>query len=94
MKQQLNLITAALLVQNQNNNWFLPQPITVRLSEQDYHIFEIHGLCVSPKRELYVMDSAGTWNKLEETDVKADKMIAAIHARIMKVFKTAKEAVA
>lgn len=92
MKQKLQLITAALQVQNQNKNWFLPEPITVRLSEQDFHIFEIHGLCVSPKRQLFVMGGDGLWNELEMTDINAEKMVDAIHERIMKVFKTGEAA--
>jgi hypothetical protein len=89
MKQQLQIIIAALLTANGNNNWFLPEPITVRLSMADYHIIEIHGLCVSPKRELYVMDSAGNWEPLEENQVNADKLIDAIFNRIQRTFKTA-----
>lgn len=87
MKQQLQLITAALLVQCGNNPWIIPSPITVRLSDADFDIFEIHGLCVSPKRQLFVMGSDGQWDELETSDYRAEKMITAIHDRIMKVFK-------
>lgn len=104
MKHQLQLITAALLVQNQNNPWRVADPITVRLSDNDFHIMYIYGLQVSPKRELYVMVMEETpigrreyridenWIKVEESDVNAAKIISAIHERIMKVFKTAEVA--
>jgi serine/threonine protein phosphatase PrpC len=85
--QQLRLITAALLVQNGNKPWIIPTPITVRLSDNDFDVFEIHGLSVSPKRQLFVMGSDGQWNELEATDTRAEKMIDAIHDRIQKAFK-------
>jgi hypothetical protein len=85
--QQFQLITAALLVQSGNKPWIIPTPITVRLSDADFDIFEIHGLCVSPKRQLFVMGSDGQWNELSPTDMRGEKMIEAIHDRIKKAFK-------
>jgi hypothetical protein len=94
MKQKLVLITAALFTANQNRELKLSDPITVRIS--DFTLLEIHGLQVSTGRELAIMtiDDIGGhpesfWHKVEEKDVK---IIEAIHARIMKLFKTAEVA--
>jgi hypothetical protein len=92
MKRKLQMIVTALLVANGNKNWFLNEPITVRLSEMDFDLFQVYGLCVSPKNDLYVMDEAGEWNKVELEDMRADKMIDAIHQRVFKTFKYAKVA--
>jgi hypothetical protein len=87
MKQKFELVIAALLTANGNRIWMLPTPITVRLSEQDFHIVEVHGICISPKREIHVMDGRGNWEGLKEGQTNADKMITAIHDRVMRVFK-------
>jgi hypothetical protein len=87
MKQKLNLITAALMVQNGNKPWIIPTPITVRLSDADFDVFEIHGLCVSPKKQVFIMGLDGLWNELAVTDMRGEKMIDAIHDRITGMFK-------
>lgn len=92
MRQKFAFVIAALLTANGNKLWMLPTPITVRLSDADFDIFEIHGICISPKKEIHLMDSRGHWEDLKESQTNADKMIDAIHKRVMMVFKTAEVA--
>jgi hypothetical protein len=94
MKHKLLLITSALMVSAQNNVLYLPTPITVRLSDGDFHVIEIQALQVSPSRELAVMFYTGIpfnieerWEMLNPNDENAEKMIEAIYERVMKIFK-------
>jgi hypothetical protein len=93
MKHKLLLITSALMVSAQNRPVYLPTPITVRLSDNDFDVIEIHALQVSPKRELAVMYYKGTvqpvetWDLLKEDQDNAEKMIDAVYDRVMKMFK-------
>lgn len=87
MKQTLLQIISILTAVKGNENFYLPEPITVRLSDNDYHIFEIHGMSVSPLHDLYVMDALGDWHLLDTTQTNAGKMLDAIEARLQKIFK-------
>ena len=84
MKHKLFLSCSVLLSVFGNSNWYLPEPIVVRTSPLT--LFEIHGLCVSAKKQLYIMDSEGNWNELELNDLNAEIMINAIHDRVTKIF--------
>lgn len=93
MNCQLKTIVAALLVANQNSEWSLSTPITVRVSPH-HHPLEIWGLQVSEKRQLFLktIDSIGGhpetfWNELKETDLNADKVIVSIYQRVMATYK-------
>lgn len=79
----------ALQVTNQDRPWYLPEPITVRLSEMDNDIFEIHGIQVSPNKQVYVMDGRGEWHEVKASDMRGDKMINAIHQKVFATFKHA-----
>lgn len=93
MKHKLLLITSAIMVSAQNKVLYLPTPITVRLSDLDFDIVEIHALQVSPKRELSIMIYTGNvepverWELLTAEDHNAEKMINAVYDRVMKMFK-------
>lgn len=67
------------------HNWMLPTPIMVRLSDRQWP-YEIHGLSVSPKEELSIMDNQGEWHKLELTDAELAPKIEAIYKRVVHVF--------
>ncbi len=71
-----------------SNNWILPEPITVRLSDAPFHIFEICGLCVSPKMDLFIMDDKAKWHPFDHADMNADKIIEALATRVTSVYKT------
>jgi hypothetical protein len=102
LEHRLNLICAALMVCNQNRSLSLTQPIVVRLSGNDYDLLEIHGLQVSPKKELFVMTLQGNghggpveqWDKLEATDDRSLRMINAIHKRVFETYKIKEEELA
>jgi hypothetical protein len=94
MNHKLQSLLTALLVANANQQWVLPQPITVRLSDNDFDVLEIQGLQVSAKHELYIMvfaDGHGydveQWQRLDEMYEDHDKIIDAINERVMRVYK-------
>ena len=94
---QHDMIILALLVANQHKKWLLPDPITVRLSNADYDIIEIHGLWVSQTKELLIMsyvDDHGhqieDWDKLGLSDERSQKIITAIHDRLLMIYKKSK----
>jgi hypothetical protein len=102
LQHRLNLICSALMVCNQNRSLTLAQPIVVRLSGNDYDLLEIHGLQVSPKKELFVMTLQDNghgapveqWDELKATDDRSIRMINAIHKRVFETYKLTEEQVA
>lgn len=98
MNQQLDRIIKTVKAVKGKDTLNLSEPITVRTSPNTFPL-EIHGLCVSPKDQLFIMtvDSIGNflepfWNPFSVEDKNADKVIDAIHQRLTSIFK--KEAVA
>lgn len=87
LQHKLLSLAIALQVSNQDRPWYLPEPITVRLSEMDNDIFEIHGIQVSPSKQVFVMDGGEQWHEVSASDMRGDKMIDAIHKRVFSTFK-------
>jgi hypothetical protein len=88
MKNKLSNIITLLLVANGNKEWKFSEPITI---DHGFRKIEIFGLSVSPKNELFAMtvDSIGGkpetyWHKVEVSDTGAEKIIDAIHVRVLK----------
>lgn len=88
MKEQLEFIVDTLFGIKGNDVLILSDPILVRCSPHTWP-FEVHGLCVCPKKQLYVMDSSGDWNELNERDAFADRLIPSIYQRVRITFKPA-----
>lgn len=72
-----------------NENLYLAEPITVRLSPHDFDLFEVHALSVSPRNELYVMDAKQEWFRLDVADMRAEKMINSIYQRVKLIYGNA-----
>src|SRR5438128_2472523 len=95
MKHKLLVTAIALKVANQTRQMHLADPITVRLSDMDFDVVHIHGLQVSDKDQLFVMtlednghgQPAETWSELTIGDARSEKMIDAIHSRVMKTYQ-------
>jgi hypothetical protein len=91
----LKTLLTSLLVANANKKWILPNPITVRLSDQDFDVLEIQGLQVSEKMDLYVMvfsDGHGydveQWSRLGELcePELIDKVVDRIYEVVLSVY--------
>jgi hypothetical protein len=64
-----------------NDYLYFDAAVEVRTGPHQYP-FQAWAVCVSPKEELFVMDSNEQWHKLELTDAAGHLVIGSLYQRL------------
>lgn len=64
-----------------NDYLYFDTAVAVKLSPHTYP-FEAWAVCVSPKNELYIMDSDEQWHQVELDDNNAALVIGSLYQRL------------
>ena len=64
-----------------NDYLYFESAVEVKVTPHSYP-FNAWAVCVSPKQELYVMDSDEQWHKVELADMNAALVIGSLYQRL------------